>query len=121
MLDELRVDPSGQGDLQYRDVLLLCGDPRDDLAVVRALRARAVPVRVVTEESADVQNLALAVKDEVMMTKWGVASVIYDDDGDVVVVVVDDDDDDDDDDDKKKKRMMMMMMMIAMTILFTSW
>nr|KAG5707767.1 hypothetical protein BaRGS_015927 [Batillaria attramentaria] len=68
--------PPGEGDLQYRDVLLLCVDPRDGLAVVRALRARAVTVRVVKwrPPAADVRDLALAVRDEVVMTNFSVAS-----------------------------------------------
>ena len=55
---------------------MLCRAPRDDLGVVRALRARAVPVRVVkyTAPDADVRDVALAVRDEVVLTDYNVVT-----------------------------------------------
>nr|KAG5711617.1 hypothetical protein BaRGS_016799 [Batillaria attramentaria] len=53
LLGELRVGLSGQACLQYRDILILARDPRGDLAVVRGLRARGVPVQVVTLDDRD--------------------------------------------------------------------
>nr|KAG5694962.1 hypothetical protein BaRGS_024145 [Batillaria attramentaria] len=49
-------------DLQYRDTAILCPAPRDDLPVVSRLRARGVPVQVVTsdDDEAAIRNVALS-------------------------------------------------------------
>ncbi|KAL8623152.1 hypothetical protein ACOMHN_003756 [Nucella lapillus] len=59
--------------LQYRDVFILCYDvPRADVAMVRRLRQGGVPVRVTSSPPSpdDVEELALAVTDVVMVTNW---------------------------------------------------
>lgn len=72
--------------LCYRDVLVLCFDPRDDLiedghlispaiGLVRGLRECDIPVRVVKSNAAsdnegDIRDTALAVSDEVTVTDW---------------------------------------------------
>nr|KAG5694405.1 hypothetical protein BaRGS_017438 [Batillaria attramentaria] len=49
-------------DLQYRDTIILCDAPRDDMPVVSRLRARGVPVQVVTldDDEAAIRNVALS-------------------------------------------------------------
>nr|KAG5694421.1 hypothetical protein BaRGS_017454 [Batillaria attramentaria] len=49
-------------DLQYRDTIILCRAPRDNLPVVSRLRARGVPVQVVTyrDDEAAIRNVALS-------------------------------------------------------------
>nr|KAG5701728.1 hypothetical protein BaRGS_004330 [Batillaria attramentaria] len=61
ILMELRVGQSGQ-DLQYRDTIILCDVPRDDLTVVSRLRARGLPVQVVTrhDDEAAIRDMALS-------------------------------------------------------------
>nr|KAG5687293.1 hypothetical protein BaRGS_016894 [Batillaria attramentaria] len=61
LVEELRVGQSGH-DLQYRDTIILCLVPRDDLPVVSRLRARGVPVQVVTsrDDEAAIRNVALS-------------------------------------------------------------
>ncbi|KAL8602626.1 hypothetical protein ACOMHN_017362 [Nucella lapillus] len=69
---ELRVGQTGPA-LQYRDVIILCRDvPRADVAMVRRLRQGGVPVRVTSDPPSpdDVEELALAVTDVVMVTDW---------------------------------------------------
>nr|KAG5699982.1 hypothetical protein BaRGS_001801 [Batillaria attramentaria] len=75
MLVELRVGQSGQ-DLQYRDTIVLCNRPRDDLAVVSRLRARGLPVQVVTSRDDDdaIRDVALALRDVVTVTEWRVVT-----------------------------------------------
>nr|KAG5701737.1 hypothetical protein BaRGS_004339 [Batillaria attramentaria] len=57
-------------DLQYRDTIILCHVPRDDLPVVSRLRARGLPVQVVTsrDDEATIRNLALNVNNKIMVT-----------------------------------------------------
>nr|KAG5705332.1 hypothetical protein BaRGS_011104 [Batillaria attramentaria] len=61
LVEELRVGQSGH-DLQYRDTIILCVAPRDDRPVVSRLRARGVPVQVVTsrDDEAAIRNVALS-------------------------------------------------------------
>nr|KAG5694438.1 hypothetical protein BaRGS_017471 [Batillaria attramentaria] len=61
LVEELRVGQLGH-DLQYRDTIILCVRPRDDLPVVSRLRARGVPVQVVTsdDDEAAIRNVALS-------------------------------------------------------------
>ncbi|KAL8597213.1 hypothetical protein ACOMHN_051526 [Nucella lapillus] len=69
---ELRVGQTGQ-DLQYRDVIILCHYvPRADVAMVRCLLQGGVPVRVTSSPPSpdDVEELALAATDVVMVTDW---------------------------------------------------
>nr|KAG5692719.1 hypothetical protein BaRGS_033830 [Batillaria attramentaria] len=55
-------------DLQYRDTVILCYVPRDNLPVVRRLRARGLPVQVVTsrDDEAAIRDVALAQNDTIM-------------------------------------------------------
>nr|KAG5701726.1 hypothetical protein BaRGS_004328 [Batillaria attramentaria] len=48
-------------DLQYRDTIILCEEPRDDLPMVSRLRARGLPVQVVTRRDDEVAIRDLAV------------------------------------------------------------
>nr|KAG5690918.1 hypothetical protein BaRGS_003409 [Batillaria attramentaria] len=68
LLVELRVGQSGH-DLQYRDTVILCDEPRDNLRVVRRLRARGLPVQVVTsrDDEAAIRDLAVTMKDTIML------------------------------------------------------
>ncbi|KAL8565983.1 hypothetical protein ACOMHN_054999 [Nucella lapillus] len=69
---ELRVGQTGEA-LQYRDVIILCYDvPRADVAMVQRLLQRGVPVRVTSYPPSpdDVEELALAATDVVMVTHW---------------------------------------------------
>nr|KAG5694431.1 hypothetical protein BaRGS_017464 [Batillaria attramentaria] len=61
LVEEIRVGQSGH-DLQYRDTIILCTAPRDDLPVVSRLRARGMPVQVVTsrDDEAAIRNVALS-------------------------------------------------------------
>nr|KAG5687296.1 hypothetical protein BaRGS_016897 [Batillaria attramentaria] len=61
LVEKLRVGQSGH-DLQYRDTIILCFSPHDDLPVVSRLRARGVPVQVVTsrDDEAAIRNVALS-------------------------------------------------------------
>nr|KAG5705336.1 hypothetical protein BaRGS_011108 [Batillaria attramentaria] len=67
--------PSGH-DLQYRDTIILCVGPRDDLPVVSRLRARGVPVQVVTsrDDEAAIRNVALSTGNQVTVTDGTVVS-----------------------------------------------
>ncbi|KAL8596453.1 hypothetical protein ACOMHN_063278 [Nucella lapillus] len=59
--------------LQYRDVFILCYPvPRADVAMVRRLLQGGVPVRVTSDPPSpdDVEELALAATDVVMVTHW---------------------------------------------------
>lgn len=70
--------------MQYRDVMILCLNPRDEvkngkaevtqpaLGIVRALRESSVPVRVLTPQNTetDLREVALAVKDEVTVSDY---------------------------------------------------
>nr|KAG5699856.1 hypothetical protein BaRGS_034630 [Batillaria attramentaria] len=49
-------------DLQYRDTIILCEGPRDNLTVVSRLRARGLPVRVVTSRNGEaaIRDVALS-------------------------------------------------------------
>nr|KAG5699963.1 hypothetical protein BaRGS_001782 [Batillaria attramentaria] len=69
LLVELRVGQSGH-DLQYRDTVILCGEPRDNLPVVSRLRARGLPVQVVTsdDDEAAIRDLAVTMKDTIVVT-----------------------------------------------------
>nr|KAG5700016.1 hypothetical protein BaRGS_001835 [Batillaria attramentaria] len=69
LLVELRVGQSGQ-ELQYRDTVILCYTPRDDLPVVSRLRARGLPVQVVTsgDDEAAIRDVAVTMKDTIMVT-----------------------------------------------------
>nr|KAG5700010.1 hypothetical protein BaRGS_001829 [Batillaria attramentaria] len=69
LLVELRVGQSGH-DLQYRDTIILCRVPRDNLPVVRRLRARGLPVQVVTsdDDEAAIRDLAVTMNDTIMVT-----------------------------------------------------
>nr|KAG5699985.1 hypothetical protein BaRGS_001804 [Batillaria attramentaria] len=60
-------------DLQYRDTIILCTVPRDDLPVVSRLRARGLPVQVVTsgDDEAAIRDLAVAVNNTIMVTDRG--------------------------------------------------
>nr|KAG5701692.1 hypothetical protein BaRGS_004294 [Batillaria attramentaria] len=60
----------GGHDLQYRDTIILCDTPRDDLPVVIRLRARGVPVQVVTsdDDEAAIRNVALSTGNQVTVT-----------------------------------------------------
>nr|KAG5686185.1 hypothetical protein BaRGS_012403 [Batillaria attramentaria] len=73
LVEELRVGQSGH-DLQYQDTIILCGIPRDDLPVVSRLRARGVPVQVVTsgDDEAAIRNVALSTGNQVTVTNWTV-------------------------------------------------
>nr|KAG5687291.1 hypothetical protein BaRGS_016892 [Batillaria attramentaria] len=74
LVDELRVGQSGH-DLQYRDTIILCPVPRDDRPVVSRLRARGVPVQVVTsDDEAAIRNVALSTGNQVTVTDWSVVS-----------------------------------------------
>nr|KAG5694432.1 hypothetical protein BaRGS_017465 [Batillaria attramentaria] len=75
LVEELRVGQSGH-DLQYRDTIILCREPRDDLLVVSRLRARGVPVQVVTsrDDEAAIRNVALSTGNQVTVTDWSVVS-----------------------------------------------
>nr|KAG5694424.1 hypothetical protein BaRGS_017457 [Batillaria attramentaria] len=68
LVEELRVGQSGH-DLQYRDTIILCNGPRDNLPVVSRLRARGVPVQVVTsdDDEAAIRNVALSTDKTVAM------------------------------------------------------
>ncbi|KAL8582403.1 hypothetical protein ACOMHN_063520 [Nucella lapillus] len=69
---DLRVGQTGEG-LQYRDVIILCEYvPRADVAMVRRLCQRGVPVRVTSYPPSpdDEEELALAATDVVMVTHW---------------------------------------------------
>nr|KAG5687302.1 hypothetical protein BaRGS_016903 [Batillaria attramentaria] len=63
-------------DLQYRDTIILCLVPRDDMPVVSRLRARGVPVQVVTsdDDEAAIRNVALSTGNQVTVTDWRVVS-----------------------------------------------
>nr|KAG5701724.1 hypothetical protein BaRGS_004326 [Batillaria attramentaria] len=77
ILVELRVGQSGQ-DLQYRDTFILCSEPRDDLSVVSRLRARGLPVQVVTldDDEAAIRDLALSTRNEITVTdQWTVTGL----------------------------------------------
>nr|KAG5692721.1 hypothetical protein BaRGS_033832 [Batillaria attramentaria] len=67
LLVELRVGQSGH-DLQYRDTVILCDGPRDNLPVVSRLRASGLPVQVVTidDDEAAIRDLAVAMNDTIM-------------------------------------------------------
>nr|KAG5690915.1 hypothetical protein BaRGS_003406 [Batillaria attramentaria] len=69
LLVELRVGQSGH-DLQYRDTVILCDVPRDNLPVVSRLRARGLPVQVVTsrDDEAAIRDLAVTMNDTIMVT-----------------------------------------------------
>nr|KAG5690898.1 hypothetical protein BaRGS_003389 [Batillaria attramentaria] len=69
LLVELRVGQSGH-DLQYRDTVILCRVPRDNLPVVSRLRARGLPVQVVRsrDDEAAIRDVAVAMKDTIMVT-----------------------------------------------------
>nr|KAG5692730.1 hypothetical protein BaRGS_033841 [Batillaria attramentaria] len=56
-------------DLQYRDTIILCREPRDNLPVVSRLRARGLPVQVVTsrDDEAAIRDVALAQNDTIML------------------------------------------------------
>nr|KAG5700014.1 hypothetical protein BaRGS_001833 [Batillaria attramentaria] len=60
----------GIHDLQYRDTVILCREPRDNLPVVSRLRARGLPVQVVTsrDDEAAIRDLAVTMKDTIMVT-----------------------------------------------------
>nr|KAG5694994.1 hypothetical protein BaRGS_024177 [Batillaria attramentaria] len=64
------------GHLQYRDTIILCAVPRDDPPVVSRLRARGVPVQVVTsrDDEAAIRNVALSTDNQVTVTDWMVVS-----------------------------------------------
>ncbi|KAL8614939.1 hypothetical protein ACOMHN_049090 [Nucella lapillus] len=69
---KLRVGQTDEA-LQYRDVIILCPHvPRADVAMVRRLLQRGVPVRVTSDPPSpdDEEELALAVTDVVMVTHW---------------------------------------------------
>nr|KAG5701749.1 hypothetical protein BaRGS_004351 [Batillaria attramentaria] len=68
LLVELRVGQSGH-DLQYRDTVILCRVPRDNLPVVSRLRARGLPVQVVTsgDDEAAIRDVAVTMKDTIML------------------------------------------------------
>nr|KAG5692757.1 hypothetical protein BaRGS_033868 [Batillaria attramentaria] len=68
LLVELRVGQSGHG-VQYRDTVILCDEPRDNLPVVSRLRARGLPVQVVTsdDDEAAIRDVAVAMKDTIML------------------------------------------------------
>nr|KAG5692727.1 hypothetical protein BaRGS_033838 [Batillaria attramentaria] len=68
LLVELRVGQSGH-DLQYRDTVILCNEPRDDLPVVSRFRARGLPVQVVTsrDDEAAIRDVAVAMKDTIVL------------------------------------------------------
>nr|KAG5700471.1 hypothetical protein BaRGS_013958 [Batillaria attramentaria] len=68
LLVELRVGQPGH-DLQYRDTVILCGEPRDDRPMVSRLRARGLPVQVVTsrDDEAVIRDVALAQNDTIML------------------------------------------------------
>nr|KAG5699969.1 hypothetical protein BaRGS_001788 [Batillaria attramentaria] len=57
---ELRVGQPGQ-DLQYRDTIILCDNPRVNMAVATRFEARNLPVQVVTadDDEAAVRDVAL--------------------------------------------------------------
>nr|KAG5699986.1 hypothetical protein BaRGS_001805 [Batillaria attramentaria] len=63
-------------DLQYRDTIILCNVPRDDLPVVSRLRARGLPVQVVTsrDDEAAIRDLAVTRKDTIMVTDRGIGT-----------------------------------------------
>nr|KAG5701748.1 hypothetical protein BaRGS_004350 [Batillaria attramentaria] len=69
LLVKLRVGQSGH-DLQYRDTVILCRAPRDDLPMVRRLRARGLPVQVVTsgDDEAAIRDVAVTMKDTIVVT-----------------------------------------------------
>nr|KAG5694429.1 hypothetical protein BaRGS_017462 [Batillaria attramentaria] len=75
LVEELRVGQSGH-DLQYRDTIILCDGPSDNLPVVSRLRARGVPVQVVTsrDDEAAIRNVALSTDNQVTVTDWRVVS-----------------------------------------------
>nr|KAG5699983.1 hypothetical protein BaRGS_001802 [Batillaria attramentaria] len=56
--------------VRYRDTVILCHEPRDDLPVVSRLRARGLPVQVVTsgDDEAAIRDLAVTMKDTIMVT-----------------------------------------------------
>nr|KAG5699984.1 hypothetical protein BaRGS_001803 [Batillaria attramentaria] len=62
-------NPSGH-DLQYRDTVILCREPRDNLPMVSRLRARGLPVQVVTsrDDEAAIRDLAVTMNDTIMVT-----------------------------------------------------
>nr|KAG5694426.1 hypothetical protein BaRGS_017459 [Batillaria attramentaria] len=70
LVEELRVGQSGH-DLQYQDTIILCGIPHDYLPVVSRLRARGVPVQVVTsrDDEAAILNVALST-DKTVVTPY---------------------------------------------------
>nr|KAG5701734.1 hypothetical protein BaRGS_004336 [Batillaria attramentaria] len=77
ILVELRVGQSGQ-DLQYRDTIILCAVPRDNLPVVSRLRARGLPVQVVTsrDDEAAVRDVALSMRNEITVAdQWTVTGL----------------------------------------------
>nr|KAG5701746.1 hypothetical protein BaRGS_004348 [Batillaria attramentaria] len=69
LLVELRVGQSGH-DLQYRDTVILCRIPRDNLPVVSRLRARGLPVQVVTsgDDEAAIRDVAVTMNDTIVVT-----------------------------------------------------
>nr|KAG5685618.1 hypothetical protein BaRGS_001499 [Batillaria attramentaria] len=71
LLKELRV---GQSDLQYRDTIIVCDHPRDNMPVVSSLRARGLPVHVVTSSQGEavIRDVALGERDAVTVTHYHV-------------------------------------------------
>nr|KAG5711423.1 hypothetical protein BaRGS_025850 [Batillaria attramentaria] len=66
----------GVSDLEYRDVLVVCSDPTDEKQMIVGLRSSGIPVRVVPAgaNEDDVRRLALAEKNEVVVTVYTVVS-----------------------------------------------
>lgn len=84
---------SGKGDLQYRDILLICRNPTNDIGLVKGLRGGGIPLKVVAESDMDnaqlhddsiphnatptsrddvIESLALATNDEMIVTSYKV-------------------------------------------------
>lgn len=83
----------GESDLQYRDVLLICRNPTNDIGLVKGLRAGGIPLKVVAESDMDnatlrddstphdatptsrdevIESLALAKDDKMIVTSYKV-------------------------------------------------
>ena len=67
---------SGQDNLQWRDVIVMCYKPSDTAGLVQGLRSSGVPVGVLERGSPeeDVHDVALAQTDQVILTDYETVS-----------------------------------------------
>nr|KAG5701738.1 hypothetical protein BaRGS_004340 [Batillaria attramentaria] len=73
-----KADEIDDQDLQYRDTIILCHEPRANLPVVTRLRARGLPVHVVTwdDDEAAIRDVALSTRNEITVTdQWTVTGL----------------------------------------------